>query len=136
MSPPIGATRPVMLATTLDLDAAGHVALALRLYLDRLAKQGGAVPPAVVELQQIIVERFTDRHEPSRTVSRPPVGDDDLAHGEWFSPKAAAHLTGLSLSTVERAIRSGQLTSVKVGRSRRIHRTAIDTYMTTDSKET
>ena len=118
-----------LLAISLDADALEHLRIALKVHRGHLDRLGLTIPPAIRDLEHTVSETVTSSHAPSRRVTRQVVADDGEAHGEWLSPKAAARHTGLSLSTVDRAVSSGQLTSVKVGRSRRIHRDDLNTYM-------
>jgi excisionase family DNA binding protein len=51
---------------------------------------------------------------------------DDSSNALLVRLPDAAHLLGVSLSTIERLVASGQLPSVKLGRRRLVARTAID----------
>lgn len=48
-----------------------------------------------------------------------------------YSRREVAALIGLSLASVEELTKSGQLASIKVGRSIRIHREALNTFAQT-----
>ncbi|MGI8681284.1 MAG: helix-turn-helix domain-containing protein [Mycobacteriales bacterium] len=52
-------------------------------------------------------------------------GDDD-PDGTWLTPKQVAGILGVSLETVRRLARAGQLPHIKVGRALRFKRSVIE----------
>jgi hypothetical protein len=117
-----------MLVLSLDRDAAGHVAVAVRRHRDDLRNRGMAEPPGLAEFQAAALE-IANPSDPSE-ITRPqqasaalnvPDGTDDDLHDRPFLSRADVHrLAGISLATVDRWLRSGRLPSVKQCHIRRI----------------
>lgn len=118
-----------LLVIDLDRDTAGHLAVAMRWYRGRLAELGHAEPPGLADLETV-AQRVYKRHEQSRGFTVPNGLDHDLHAPDFLSRADISHTTGVSLSTVDRWVRSGALPSAKHGRTRRVSRQALDQFLT------
>lgn len=110
-----------MLVIALDRDVAGHVAVALRRHRGSLAERGLVEPPGLAALENLARSVYSG-HEQSPSVGVPAGLDDGSRERDYLTRSDIRQRTGASLSTVDRWIRTGQLPSVKRGRTRRVSR--------------
>lgn len=130
MRPPNADSSPVaMLAVALDRDLAGHVAVALKRHRDELSDRGLARPAGLYDLETLAlsVARSGQERSGASTVKDDP--HDGQRDREWLSAAGAAQVSGFSVSTIRRHIRSGALASTLVGRARRVRRTDLDSFL-------
>lgn len=111
-----------VISAAVDRDLAGHVAVALRLYRELLARQGRARPPGLKDLEEMHAQVARGNHERSGEVTDRAQPQHGLHEREWLSPSEVAQVTGLSLSTVRRRIRAGVLPVQHSGRAQRVSR--------------
>ncbi|MGZ4183354.1 MAG: helix-turn-helix domain-containing protein [Solirubrobacteraceae bacterium] len=86
------------------------------------------MPLELEQIEQTLTELATGGQEQSGAVAAPRCGNVPAVDREWLSVSECAGITGLSESTVRRALRDG-LPSARVGRSRRIHRDSLAEFM-------
>jgi excisionase family DNA binding protein len=118
-----------MLAAVLDPDLAGHLAVALKRHREALARAGRARPPGLADLEALALEAARGGHQRPGAAPRRTPEDHGLHGKEWLSPQEVATVTGLSVTTVRRHIRTGELASSKPGRRRLIARADLDDLM-------
>ena len=127
-----------LLAISLDPDAAGHLALALKVHRHQLDRRGLVSPPGLLDLEHAAAEMRIDSHGQPSTTNRRPSHDtqsDDGISRAWLSPREAAREIGVSESTIRRRIKTGELPSVSRGRIRRINRHDLDQFMRSSEKK-
>ena len=112
----------------LDGDLAGHLAVAVHRHREVLDQLGRACPSELEQLEQTLVEICTGGQERSGMVTLPARANVPGVDREWLSPLECAEVTGLSESTIRRALRNG-LPSTRVGRTLRVHRDALAAFM-------
>lgn len=117
------------LLVSFDADLCGHLAVALRRHRSALNKNGLAEPPELADLEDAAVEIVTRTQQASVTVSVPTVDEDDCNDRAYLTRSDVHRLTGASLSTVDRWVRSGDLPSCKHGGIRRIARTDLQRFL-------
>lgn len=113
----------------LEPDTAGHLAVAIKRHREELARRGRARPPGLADIEAVAVQAATGSQEQPRARSVPTAHDTGLHDQEWLSPQDVATVTGLSVSTVRRHIRSGELRSGKVGGRRLVARADLEDFM-------
>lgn len=118
-----------MLAVALDRDLAGHLAVALRRHREELARRSRARPPGLLDLEEMAAEIARSGQERSEASSVPADLQGGSRDREWLSANEVVQVTGLSVSTVRRHIRSGALLSKLFGRARRVRRTDLDSFL-------
>lgn len=115
----------------LDNELLGHLALAVERYRRALERNGLCEPAGLEDLQWGLVEAaksVTAGQGGSGGTSIPAVADTQPMP-EWLTTSEVAAMTGMSISTVKRAIADGSLRSTKVGGRRRIRWTAVEEFM-------
>jgi excisionase family DNA binding protein len=128
-----GEERAVMTSSLLvlavDRDVAGHITVAINRHRADLRKRRMPEPPGLADFEAVALEIVNKPQEASATVNVRGGPDDDL-HDRIFLTRAdVQRLTGVSLATVDRWLRSGDLPSVKQGRVRRIARTDLNQFL-------
>lgn len=117
------------LVLELDRDTAVHLALAIRVHRDQLAKRGMVAPAALLELEEMALRSSESSQEPSGACAAGAALHDDLQNANWLSPDDVARVARVSKSSVQRWLRSRRLKSTKVGRLRRIARSDLDEFL-------
>lgn len=117
-----------LIVLSLDADVAGHLAVALHRHRSALQKIGAAEPEGLARLEQIAQEVVRSTHGASQAITVRDASEDVLHDREFLSRRDVQRLTGVSLATVDRWIKSGELPSVKRGRVRRIERSALHAF--------
>ncbi|MGZ4344167.1 MAG: helix-turn-helix domain-containing protein [Solirubrobacteraceae bacterium] len=110
-------------------DLAGHLRDAVsrhRLVLDHL---GRACPPELEQVEQSLAEIARGGHGQSGVVTPLRRANVTAMNREWLSVGELVEVTGLSESTIRRALRKGLLPSTRVGRVLRVHRDSLAAYM-------
>jgi len=80
--------------------------------------------------------RDTRAEEPHRGTAHPNVKDRTVADElRLYTLREAARRLSLSLSTIQRLVARGELTSLKIGRTRRISQQALDNFVTRLERE-
>lgn len=109
-----------------------HLARALSRHLSECRADGLPVPPEVQALGSYL-KAFAVL---VRQAESEGAAGDAAGHGAGMASapllrdkRSAAHVLGVSLSTLERLIRSGALPAVKVGGATRIRQTDLDAYV-------
>jgi excisionase family DNA binding protein len=119
-----------MLVLAVDHDLAGHLATALQLHRNALAKHHMPEPPGLADLQEMALQIVRSSQEASPSVTTQDVVQDDSNERDFLTRQDIKRRTGTSLSTIDRWIRNGELPSSKHGRVRRINRTDLDQFLT------
>lgn len=132
------------LSLTLDRDLAGHLAVALHALGTRNRQQGRVFPAALNALQaaaEHVVQNgepmllsITSNQEQSPAISRRSGTEDGVHAHEFLTRSDTSQLAGVSIATVDRWIASGQLSSTKRGRVRRIARADLDAFLSTPTR--
>ena len=118
-----------MLVLTLDGDLAGHLAVALRRHRTALRKRDMAEPPGLADLEAAAAEVVTSTQQASRAFTVPSVAEDDRDDRAYLTRKDVCDLTGASLSTIDRWLKSGRLPSSRHGRIRRVARVDLERFL-------
>ena len=109
---------------------AGHLAIAIARYEKEAARDGFALPIAVVGLRQFLQELATARPLATREDSPAPDGDSlGMANRILLGKREVAGLVGLSVRSVERLIASGALPAVTVCGRTKVRRADLDAYV-------
>ena len=108
----------------------GHVAVALSRYVKELRREGVTAPSEVLALAEFVADCVTPRQDASRLGAGGDQPDsEDMKVYPMLTKREAAAALRCSVSTVERLIRAGSLTAVKVEGSTRIRRVDFDFYI-------
>jgi excisionase family DNA binding protein len=118
-----------MLVLSLDADVAGHLAVARRRHRSALRKNDLAEPPEIAELEAAALQAVNNSQQASASVTVDTVGDAGAR--DYLTRSDVQHLTGASLSTIDRWVSSGNLPSSRHGRVRRIARADLDRFLRT-----
>lgn len=111
-------------------DVLAHVAVALAEHLARQRRAGYPPPPELLVLTEVLRDALTDRQAPASCACGRAGPDGDLMPVPvLLRLSEAAHVLAVSLSTVERLVRSGELASVHVGAGVRVRREDLDSYI-------
>lgn len=125
-----------LIAAAVDRDLAGHVALAIKLYRERLARSGRARPPGLVDFEQLAARVATSGQERTgEDTDRETVDSGPHEEREWLSTTEAAQVTGLSAKTIRRRIAAGVLPAGRSGRAIRINRSDLAALFDAGSTE-
>jgi excisionase family DNA binding protein len=111
-----------------DRDVAAHLVVAIRRHRAQLERLGAAEPGALATLEATVQTLMESRELSGAVIVGASVDDvrDDLA---YLSRGEIARRVGVSLSTVDRWIKSGSLPSTKRGRMRRVSRTELEYFL-------
>jgi excisionase family DNA binding protein len=112
----------------LDGDLAGHLAVAVRRHREMLDHVGRACPDELVALERVFVTACNGQGVSGAFTPLPADSVGGMT-ADWLTPRQAARMTSLSLSTIRRSVADGSLTSTKVGRSRRIAVEDLNEFM-------
>jgi excisionase family DNA binding protein len=117
----------------LDRDTAGHLAVAIRLYVIRQEETGASYPHALVELRDLATDAWVAmrlQDTPSTVRFGDAVGADAYGRGDAYrvSQKQAARELGVSVRTVQRLVDQGELEAPKVNGRRRLTRGSINRF--------
>jgi excisionase family DNA binding protein len=118
-----------LLAIRLDPDVAGHLAVAVRRHREVLDRLGRASPPALAELEELLVAVARGGPEQSGAAAAVNGANVRSVDHDWLTPDECSLATGLSPRTIGRRIAAGDIRSSKIGRSRRINRGDLDQFM-------
>lgn len=120
-----------VLVLALDRVSAVHLVAALRRYETYRAASGEELPAPLVDLERIAAEAVRSGQERSGAVTLPTelYGDprDEVVHAMTFAE--TGRTLRVSESTVRRLVKSGELRSVRIGRTVRIPTAAIRKYL-------
>jgi excisionase family DNA binding protein len=109
-----------LVAIALDVDAAGHLAVAIDRHVQALDAFGRAVPPELLELRSVALELAGQERPGADTGGS--ARETAPMFREWLTPAEVAGQLGVSERTVRRRVASGELPSRAFGRARRVHR--------------
>jgi excisionase family DNA binding protein len=118
-----------LIVLTIDRDVAGHLAVALHRHRDALRKNGLAEPEALAQLERASLEVVKSTQQTSDGVSALSGLDDDGHERKYLSRSDISRIASVSLATVDRWIRSGELRSRRRGRTRRVARADLERFL-------
>ena len=113
----------------IDGDLAGHLAVAIHRHREVLDHLGRACPPALPELEELLLAIARGGPEQSGPATAVNGGNVRGVDHDWLTPDETAVVSGLSPRTIRRRIADGSLQSSKIGRCRRVARTDLDQFM-------